>query len=172
MENQLETFEKIWDSFLNSVKGALIAESEKEPLTFSRAKMILDRESVNWQNDFTTSGRWLSDLQKSDEKKGKEIRRILTEDMCFTEEKTPSKIKSPKFIGAVGGGALGYGIASAAELGTIATAITTLVPMAACYIGGNIYANQRNLNSFNNIIAAYCSQLDKFKHSVIAILNA
>lgn len=172
MENQLETFEKIWDSFLNSVKGALIAESEKEPLTFPRAKMILAEKSINWQNDYTTSGRWLSELQKLDARKGKEIRRILTEDMCFTEEKTPSKIKSPKFIGAVGGGALGYGIASAAELGTIATAITTLVPMVACYIGGNIYENQRNLNSFNNTIAAYCSQLDKFKHSVIAILNA
>lgn len=172
MENQLETFEKIWDSFYNSVKGALISESEKEPLTFSRAKMILAKECINWQNDFTTSGRWLSELQKIDEKKGKEIRRILTEDMCFTEEKTPSKIKSAKFIGAVGGGALGYGIASATEFGTVATTITTLIPMAACYIGGNIYANQRNLNSFNNTIAAYCSQLEKFKNSVIAILNA
>lgn len=172
MENQLEFFIKIWDSFANVMRGALLAEAAKGPLTFARAKMILAKESLSWQNDFATTGRWLSEFQKLDERKGKEIRRILTQDMKFFEEKMPTDNKSAKFIGAMGGGFIGYGVASATEMGMTGTAITTLLPMAVCFVGGNIYAATRNQRSLTNVIDAYCMQLDTYKLSVIAILNA
>lgn len=172
MENQLELFLKTWNSFENVVRGALIAEAKSNPLTFARAKMVLAKETLSWQNDFASTGCWLSEYQKNDERKGKEIRRILTEDMSFTEEKTPASLKSVKFIGAVGGGAVGYGIAHATGLGVIGTIASTVIPMAACFIGGNVYATSKNQNSMRNVIDAYCSQLESYKDAVVAILNA
>lgn len=172
MENQVELFTRTWESFITVVRGALIGEAAKETLTFARAQMVLARESLAWQNDFASAGNWLNELQKEDERKGREVRRILTEDMKFKEEKTPSNMKSAKFIGAIGGGSVGYGIAAATEMGTVGTIVTTLLPMAACYVGGNIYASSRNRASLTAVIDAYCSQLETYKSSVIAILNA
>ena len=172
MENQLELFLKNWDSFENVVKGALLTEASKSSLTFSRAKMVLAKESMAWQNDLASAGFWLSEYQKIDETKGKEIRRILTEDMKFSEEKAPSVLKTPKYIGAIGGAAIGYGIAKVAEWGTCSSTIATVLPMAICFIGGNSFATTKNKNAVNNVIDAYCFQLEAFKNSVVAIINA
>ena len=67
MENQLEFFLKIWESFENVVRGALIAEANKNPLTYARAKMVLAKETLSWQNDFASAGHWLSEYEKSEE---------------------------------------------------------------------------------------------------------
>lgn len=172
MENQLELFLKTWDSFENVIRGALIAEANKNPLTYVRAKMVLAKETLSWQNDFASAGHWLSEYQKTDERKGKEIRRILTEDMKFTEEKTPQAMKSVKLIGAVGGGAAGYAIAHIADWGILGTATSVVLPMFACYVGGNVYGTSKHQNSVKNIINAYILQLESYKNAVIAILNA
>lgn len=172
MENQLELFLKIWDSFENVVRGALIAEANKNPLTYARAKMILAKETLSWQNDFASAGHWLGEYQKSDERKGKEIRRILTEDMKFTEEETPKNMNSVKLISAVGGGALGYVIAHIAEFGILGTAASVILPMAACYVGGNVYGTSKHQSSVKHVIDSYCLQLESYKNAVIAILNA
>lgn len=172
MNNQLELFLKTWDSFENVVRGALIAEANKNPLTYARAKMVLAKEILSWQNDFASAGHWLSEYQKTDERKGKEIRRIISEDMKFTEEETPKTMKSVKFIGAVGGGAAGYTIAHVAEFGIFGTVASVVLPMAVCYIGGNVYGTSKHQNSVKQIIDAYCLQLEAYKNSAIAIINA
>lgn len=172
MENQLEFFLKIWNSFEDVVRGGLIAEANKNQLTYARAKMILAKEALSWQNDFASAGHWLSEYQKSEEQKGKEIRRILTEDMKFAEEETPKAMKSVKFFSAVGGGAIGYTIAHVAEFGIFGTVASVILPMAVCYVGGNVYGTSKHQNSVKQIIDAYCLQLETYKNSVIAIINA
>lgn len=172
MENQLELFLKIWDSFENIVRGALIAEANKNPLTYARAKMILSKETLSWQNDFASAGHWLSEYEKSEEQKGKKIRRILTEDMKFTEEATPKTMKSVKFFSAAGGGVIGYAIACAAEYEILGTVASVALPMLACYVGGNVYGASKHQASVTHIIDSYCRQLESYKNSVIALLNA
>ena len=172
MENQLELFLKIWESFENVVRGALIAEANKNPLTYARAKMVLAKENLSWQNDFASAGHWLSEYEKSEEQKGKEIRRILTEDMKFTEEATPKSMTSAKFVGAAGGGAIGYAIAHMAEFGLLGTTASVVLPMLACYVGGNVYGTSKHQESVKHVIDSYCLQLEAYKNSVIALLNA
>lgn len=172
MENQLELFLKTWDSFENVVRGALIADAKENPLTYARAKTILAKESLSWQNDFASAGHWLSEYQKVDEQKGKEIRRILTEDMKFNEEKTPKDMKSVKFLSAAGGGVLGYAVSQMADFETLGTVASVVLPMAACYVGGNVYGQSMHQNSVKQTIDAYCQQLESYKDSVIAIINA
>ncbi|MCD8235827.1 MAG: hypothetical protein LUD00_04065 [Prevotellaceae bacterium] len=130
------------------------------------------KEVLSWQNDFASAGHWLSEYEKSEEQKGKEIRRILTEDMKFTEEETPKSMTSVKFFGAAGGGAIGYAIAHIAEFGIFGTVASVVLPMAVCYVGGNVYGTSKHQDSVKQIIDAYCLQLEAYKNSVIAIINA
>lgn len=172
MEKQLELFEKRWESFVNVVRGALSDDAQKEPLTLSRANMVLTKESASWQNDYTSNGRWLVDLKEWDKTKAREVENVLLKEMTFSDEPMPTKSKVPKFIGAIGGGGVGYGIASVLELGTLGTTLSTILPAAACYVGGNMYAETQQKKMIARVLENYCLQLDKYKEAIIAILKA
>lgn len=172
MENLVNQFSELWDSFVISVRGGLRKAAEEGALNFTRAKAILAERSLCWQGDYEAEGRWVNEVIKIDPAKGKQIRKILSQDLEFQPEAEPQTGMMPQAIGAVGGGAVGYGLASALEMGTAGTIAATALPMLAGAIAGNIYAGKRKFAQIDHTIDAYISQLDTYYHSVVALLNA
>lgn len=172
MQNELDKFDNLWQLFTDAVKGALRKAAVDGTLDYDRAKAILAERSLCWQNDFDSEGRWIASIVKEDPEKGKKIRRILSCDMQFREENMEKPNVVPQAVGAIGGGAIGYGVAHAIGMGTVATIATTALPLAAGAIAGNVYANRRRSAAVDNVVNAYASQLDSYYHSVVALLNA
>lgn len=172
MENQVEIFIGVWDNFANVVKGGLIAEARKSPLTFSRAEMVLTKEILSWQNSLSLYGSWLENYQKDNARKGQEIRQILTQKIKFYEEASPKTHKFVKFVSAAVGGGLGYGTASFFEANTTGTIFATVIPTAVCFAISNSYVLSLYQKKTDEVIDAYCLQLESFKQSIIAIINA
>lgn len=169
---ELEQFNHVWETFMSTIRGALMANAEAEPLTFERAQKLLASKSIVWQEDVSSEGIWLCNLKKKDKRKWEEVSDILSKNLRFFEEPTPGSYKSSKLIGAAGGGVLGYALAEAADMGTGGTIASTLIPLAAGFIGGNIYGNSKSRAALANTIEAYCNQLQSVYHSIVSILTA
>lgn len=172
MQNELDKFDGLWQTFIDALKGALRNSAVEGTLDYARAKAILAERTLCWSNDFDSEGRWIASLVKEDPAKGKKIRQILSRDMTLSEESFEKTTILPQAVGGIGGGAIGYGVAHAFGMGTAATIATTVLPLAAGTIAGNIYASRKKSERIEHIINAYASQLDSYYHSVVALLNA
>lgn len=172
MDNFVNQFSDLWESFITSVRGGLRKAAEENALTYGRAKAVLAERALSWQGDYEAEGRWVNSIVKADPAKGKKVRQILTRDIAFQAEDEPSSSVLPQAIGAIGGGAAGYGIASALNFGTVGTIASTAIPIVAGAIAGNIYAGKQKYAAIDRTIDAYVGQLDSYYHSVIAVINA
>lgn len=172
MQNELDKFDALWQSFMDAVKGALRKAAVDGTLDYGRAKAILAERALCWQNAYDSEGRWVASVVKEDPEKGKKIRKILSSDMELHEEKLEKPTIMPQAIGGLGAGVIGYGVAHTLGMGTVATIATTALPLAAGAIAGNVYANRRRSEAINQVVNAYADQLQSYYHSVLALLNA
>lgn len=173
MANNLEKFDGLWASFITTLKGALRKAAKGNNLDPRQAATVLVQVAMCWQGDFESEGRWINELSNEDPAKGRLVRRILTQDMHFDAESRPADGGIvPQIVGAVGGGAVGYGVAQVCGLGAVATSVTTGVPLVVGAIIGNNYANRKRHEALENLINGYVGQLDSYYHSVVAALNA
>lgn len=166
-------FQELWNDFVASFKGILITESKKQNLTFPIAKLALSNAVSTWSSEYTINGRWLYELLRDEPEKGKLVKEILTKDISLTEV-TPegSPANNLKYIIPVGAGALGYGVARIAELATIGTLCSTLIPMVVAYPLTATYLSNRKSREQERIIGNYVMQLNKYKEAVISALLA
>ena len=82
-----EAFKQQWTKFVTKVKGKLIKETKKQALDFELAQQILRDAKDSWASSYEANGRWLSEYNETDYKKGKRIHDILMYDMTFEEQK-------------------------------------------------------------------------------------
>lgn len=172
MLNDLDKFNGLWDSFLTALKGALLTASKENQLDYNNAQATLTRIGMCWQNDFASEGRWVNQLVQEDEAKGKLVRKILVKDLKFNQQPTPTGSHTPLAIGAIGGGALGYGVAALANMETLGTVATTVATVAIGGIVGNNIASKKKDAAIKASVEGYLTQLDTYYHSVVAALNA
>lgn len=172
MENQVEKFSHMWETYKTGVRSRLYTLAESNKLTEATANEVLAEQAQCWQNDYTPEGRWVAELTREDMQRGRQVRKVLAEDQKFNYEEGNSAGSMPTVLGTVGGAVVGLGVASALHMGTVGTIATTAVPAAVGLIGGNIYANKRKDAARKSLVDAYITQLDSFYHSVVALLNA
>ena len=60
MDNFVNQFSDLWDSFITSVRGGLRKAAEENALTYGRAKAVLAERALSWQGDYEAEGRWFT----------------------------------------------------------------------------------------------------------------
>ncbi len=171
MEIQTIKFQELWDDFVSSFKGLLITESSKQELSFAIAKLSLTEVVSTWSSEYTINGRWLYKLIQEEPEKGKLVKEILTKDISLTEVKLEySSPDSLKYIIPLGVGVIGYGVAHIAELATLGTVCTTLIPIAIAYPLTTTHLSNKKDKQNERIISDYVNQLNKYRDAVISTL--
>ncbi|MFG6426119.1 MAG: hypothetical protein K1W14_06945 [Muribaculaceae bacterium] len=172
MEDQIEIFFHLWDDYETSVRGRLYSLAEKNQLTPINSSTVLADAAARWGNDYSAEGRWVSKVEADDAQRGRKIRKILCEDQKFDAEPSSSVGAIPTVVGTFGGAAVGYAVASALDLGSVATAVATVLPMGAGFVGGNYYSNKKRAETRKNLVESYILQLNKYRQGVLDILMA
>lgn len=172
MENQVEKFSHLWETYVTGVRSRLQTLAENGKLTETTANEALHECAQCWQNDYEPEGRWVAALSTDDIQRGRQVRKVLAEQQTFTAEQQSGCGAVPQVIGSVGGAAIGFGIASAFHMGTIGLISTTAVATGVGLIGGNRYAVSKQDQARRAVVDAYVHQLDSYYQSVVALLNA
>ena len=171
MDTLTTKFQELWQDFVSSFKGNLMAESRKQKISFAIAKMALSEAVSTWTSEYTINGRWLYKLMQDEPAKGELVKEIFIKDITLTEVKsTGTKSDSLKYLVPIGAGAVGYGIAHLAKLATVGTACSTFIPMAVAYPITTKYLSNQKEREEENIINTYVNQLNKYKESIISAL--
>lgn len=167
----IQQFEKLWGDFIASFKGRLLAQSEKQEISFPLAKLILQETVLCWSSDFTTNSKWLNELLKDQPQKGRLVKEILINDLKLSEVTAEKRNPNLTKIAVPFGSALaGFALAKILKWGLIGTAGLTLIPAAVSLPIVNSYLQEMKHISSEEIINKYVSQLDKYKASIISVL--
>lgn len=166
-----ENFERLWDNFIVKLKGKLLNVSMQKELTFSYVKLILDNEIYAWDSDYDEEGRWLKQYMNENPREGQLIKEILLDDMSFTEIEPPKKADSLTYIVPVVGAAAGLGLSSIFNANLIVKAISTVAPAAILFPTTKTVLNYFSSYNSQTLIDNYIGQLDKYKNSIISIIQ-
>lgn len=172
MSTHRDRFEKLWDKFFARLKGKILAQADKQELTYPLMKLILADAKSDWMSEYDEGGRWLRDYMNENPAKGRLVYDILTDNISFSE--VQKKSDSTGVVGLVAplaGAALGFGVSSIFNAGVVVKIISAVVPAGLLF--GTTKAMEPKLRHKRKQeqIDAYLSQLDKYKFSVISILS-
>lgn len=173
MENDYNTFGKLWDDFIASYKGKLIHDSNIQGLSFSLAKLLLEESCLGWVSGSEMNARWLDNLYKESPRKAELIKEIITKDIALIE--LPNNADSNnayKYVVPACAGIAGYALAKLLAFGALGTALTTIIPACIAHpiVKGRIAAKKDSKKQTD--IDEYVRQLDKYKKAIEAVLLA
>ena len=173
MDTVTNKFNQLWDDFVSSFKGNLIAQARKQTLSFAFVKLIFSEACLSWTSEYSVNGRWLDNLVKENPANGNLVKEILTQDMALKEIAVQGdSLDFLKYVAPVGAGAIGYGISKALHLATLGTACATLAPLLIAIPVTNGCLNSRKENATMRLIDGYVAQLSKYREAVVAALMA
>ena len=170
--NSKESFERCWRKFLNNVKGKMLTQKEKKNFSYPVIKLILGEAVTDWENKYDECGRWLLDYCKDNPQKGAIIQQIIFQDMKFTE--IPPKKDYTKVVGltsSVAAAAIGFGVSSFLDASTAVTAAATLIPAAATFPAVNVAGGMVKTKNEADVFNEYINQLDKFRLSIVNVIE-
>lgn len=167
------SFEKNWTAFITRLKGQIISRSQKHEMGYQQLRLLLSDAALSWVSGEEACGRWLMTYSRSNPAKGESIRDILTKDMQFTELPPPKKAynETLNYVIPVAGAAAGFGISSMFKATTLIKAISTIAPAAVLYPSAKSLGDNLNKNSKSLQLEEYIDQLEKYKLSVISVLE-
>lgn len=171
--NSKVNFEKNWDKFIKQLKGKLIAQRTKRNFSYPVLKLILAEAVTVWETNYDECGRWLLDYDKENPEKAALIKNILLKDMRFTE--IPKKKDASKGIAlavSAAAAAVGFGICTYLDKGMLITAASTVLPAAAAYPAVTVTSGMMKEKNDDDIINAYLGQLEKFRISIIDVIES
>lgn len=171
-ENDIEVFEKNWEQFMTRLRGKIMHYAQRQKLTSSLMKLILKDASNSWDSDKEENGRWLMHYCRQNPQGGELVRRILLEDMDFTE--VPERKGNGEILThvvPVAGAAAGFGISSAMGATTVAKAVFTIAPALLLYPAAKGFSGSVRDRNAEEYIDRYLLQLDKYKKSVVSVLR-
>lgn len=169
--NDIEVFEKQWEQFMTRIQGRIMHYAQTQELSYSLMKLILKDVSNSWDSDLDGNGRWLKQYCRQNPQKGELIRRILLEDMGFTEV-SKDKDNWGMLVHAVpvAGAAAGFGLSSVLGAGPVIKTVSTIAPALLLYPAARGFGGSVKDRRTEEYIDKYLLQLDKYKKSVTSIL--
>lgn len=167
----IDSFEKVWDNFIAKFKGKLLRQSNNGNLNYSDVKLVFMDIVLSWSIKTDIEGKWLADYTASNPEKGSLIKKILTEDLSINEIADLKSIDFLNFIIPVSGAVLGLCITSFCDAEFIIKAVSTVIPPIALYPATKYALSSIKVNRTENLINSYVSQLDKYKQSIISIID-
>lgn len=168
---QRENFERLWDSFIAKLKGQMINKSKQNTLSYSYVKLLLENQVYSWNSEYEEAGRWLMSYTEEYPRSGERIRDILLNDMSFTEIKPAKKSSVLNYAIPIVGAAAGLGISSVFNAGIIVKIISTVVPGVVLYPVTKSFSGYMNEYQDQRMIDEYIGQLNKYKISIISVLD-
>lgn len=165
-------FEKLWSKFTTRLQGVLINKSKAQKLTYSIADIVLSDAAVSWSLSYDECGRWMSGYIKENPAKGALIKKILTEDMRFTE--VPEKKNIPvaaQIAVPIVTAALGGGISYLLHAKLAIIILSAVVPAVLSYPAVRSLNSSIEIKNKETLIKDYMQQLDKYKNSIVSILS-
>ncbi len=170
--NNRENFLKCWDKFSKNLRGKILNQTDKQNFSFHVLKLILAEAVTVWENKYDECGRWLIDYSKENPEKGELIKQILLRDMKFTEVTVKkSNSRNAALLASVGVAAAGFGISHFLNAGTAATVAATVLPAIAAYPTVTATTNAVNGKKESNTLDAYMNQLEKFRLSILNVID-
>ena len=168
-----ERFEVLWEEFINKIRASVTVDFKGHKINHALMTIILNDAKSSWENRYLEAGVWFTDYIEENPEKGALIRKILIDDMRFTEVNMKNPLNSPLTapIASIVCAAAGFGITS---LFTNSTIIKTIVPTVAfaATTGGVMLAKKNLAPAFDKkLVEAYISQLEKYKLGIISILS-
>lgn len=171
-KNDIEIFEKNWEQFMTRLRGKIMHYAQRQKLTYSLMKLILKDALNSWDSDKEESGRWLMQYCRQNPQGGAMVRRILLEDMDFTEvSKEKGNWDILTHAVPVAGAAAGFGISSAMGATSVTKAVFTIAPALLLYPAAKGFSGSVKDRNTEEYIDRYLLQLDKYKKSVISVLR-
>ena len=166
-----ESFLRNWEEFITKLKGQLLRQKDNT-LSLDSLSSSLTEVTSAWRSEFDILGRWLIDYTQFDEVRGKEISDVLFEDMKFEEIKVPanSKNKVLELLPWVGA-ALGFGTSYFFKASHVIQAVSTILPPAVLIPVANNVKAEFAMQNKRSLITEYLSQLDKYKNSILSIID-
>jgi len=173
MATDIELFEKYWDEFIQIFRNK-VKQSRAQPLTHPLLKLMLSEIQTSWNTNLEDNGRWLHAYTEKNPEKGKIIQKILLEDMHFDMEEKPKNYMGmvsglAPFIGV----AAGFGMVRLFHTAQLWKQIISLVtPAAVAYPTARKISDDISNRNELQWLEKYIFQLDKYKSSVISVLNS
>lgn len=171
-ENEIDLFEKNWEQFMTRLRGKILHYAQRQKLTYSLMKLILKDASNGWDSDLEENGRWLMQYCRQNPQEGELVRKILLEDMRFTEmpkEKGDWEILTHAV--PVAGAAAGFGLSAMFDARPVMKAVCTVAPALLLYPMAKGFEGSVKDRNTQEYIDKYLLQLDKYKKSVIRVLQ-
>lgn len=169
--SNISDFENVWKKFITRLKGELMEQMKRAPLTFSVADITLSNAATAWSVSYDECGRWLTAYSQSEPDKGALISDILTKDMHFTEI-APAKgfPQAAKIAIPAAGAVAGFCISHFLGAGFLVQAISTVAPAALLYPATASLSSTAESNGKTALLNDYLAQLDKYKTSVLSVI--
>ena len=168
-----EQFENLWEIFISKFKGSLTVDFKNQKISYPLLKIALNDAKSSWESRYDEAGVWMANLMEEHPEKGNLVRKILTEDMKFTE--FPEKKPLPPYIGSaagLAGGAAGYFIAQIFTNNWILKGVASAVPFAMIVGAVKVMEKKSASACEQKMINDYIAQLDKYKNSVCSVLQS
>lgn len=170
--SNITDFEKKWNKFITKLKGSLIELSEQQQISYANTSIIFDEVASCWSLSYDECGRWLADLAKTDARKGELVKTILTKDLKLEEIPTSKPFPLAARIGVpVIGAAVGFGFSHFLGAPIWGQIVSTAVPAVLLFPVMNVVAGTKERDDQNKQISSYIEQLDKYKKSIISVLE-
>lgn len=172
MNTHEEYFDRLWDKFFVRLKGKIIKEAGKQELTYPLMKLILADTKSDWLSEYDEGGRWLRGYMMENPAKGRIVYEILADNMSFKEvQKKPDSLGITGVIAPLAGAALGFGISSLFGAGIVIKIVSTVVPGALIFGTTKAIEPKMKNKSLQALINGYLDQLEKYRYSVLSVLN-
>jgi len=172
MNNYNQEFEVSWKRFETNLRGKLMAKVKEQKLTVGLANLLLKDASANWFSMYQLEGKNLINYTKEKPDKGKIINDILKNDMKFNEEIKSSDIAPGfKMLIAVVLGCAGMLIAFIMHATLLQKAASFAVPAILGYLLISSVEKNVNGDAEGKVVDQYIAQLDKFKKSIVSVIE-
>ena len=84
--NAKEEFRQNWEAFTDNLKGGMLVMLSQADLSFDRIATALEARREFWSSRQLEGGRWLERYSSLSPEKADIVRKVLSEDLKFTQE--------------------------------------------------------------------------------------
>ena len=182
--NAKEEFRQNWEAFTDNLKGAMLVMLSQADLSFDRIASALEARREFWNSRQLEGGRWLERYSSLVTEKADLVRKILTEDLKFSQEQERAGAGiALKVLRILVGFILGYVIAKTSPDSWLMRTdmlaeVRGAVPFGAAtacavafYVLGLPFDRSLSEKRRRGMVESYLRQLDKYKKSVESILD-
>jgi hypothetical protein len=173
MFDPASAFEISWKRFETCLRGKLAERAAAQRLTLNAASFVLKDVSCGWFSKYEVTGKWLSDYEAIEHEKAAIVQDILKNDLAFRKEERQTRLPGyAKVAFPMAGALLGGGLARLLSAGPISSIAAAALPAVTLYFAVGGYEKDPLAKERASAVDAYVAQLDRYKISILHVVQA